>query len=341
MPRHLLLVHPSANRVYARSSVALTVAELQLLDGALLGGRLHDVEPVELAGVSYVGFSTDAPLDDEELGRLGWLSAAHALFEVDGELLAPRRLTDPTVLDDDLLTIPKYRGKTNETFTRLLLNVTAWAATRPVRTVLDPMCGRGTTLNQVLSYGWEAAGIEIDGDELDAYALFLTTWLQEKRLKHTVETTRVRREHATLGRKFAAELALSKEAWKSGDKLRVQLVSADTRHARQLHKPGSFDLVVTDAPYGVQHASKGAGGAMRRTPLELLAEIAPTWTELLRPGGAVGVAFNTLTAPREDVLAVLADAGLEPRDDGPYRELAHRVDRAIHRDVAVAVKAGS
>ena len=33
--------------------------------------------------------------------------------------------------------------------------------------------------------------------------------------------------------------------------------------------------------------------------------------------------------------AVLAAAGLEPLDEGPYRELSHRVDASIVRDVVV------
>ena len=64
------------------------------------------------------------------------------------------------------------------------------------------------------------------------------------------------------------------------------------------------------------------------------------WAEVLRPGGAMGIAWNTHVADRDDALAVLADAGLEPLDDGPYRGFQHRVDQAIQRDVLVARKPG-
>ena len=50
----------------------------------------------------------------------------------------------------------------------------------------------------------------------------------------------------------------------------------------------------------------------------------------------MGIAWNTHVASRDDALGVLADAGLEPLDDGAYRGFEHRVDQAIQRDVLVA-----
>jgi hypothetical protein len=52
------------------------------------------------------------------------------------------------------------------------------------------------------------------------------------------------------------------------------------------------------------------------------------------------MAWNRLVAPREDASAILAGAGLEPLDSGPYRQFRHRVDQAIVRDVLVARKPG-
>ena len=103
-----------------------------------------------------------------------------ALFERDGEALRPVELPRRDRFDDDLLTILKYPGKTNEVFTKLLLNVTVWSGSansgsdRPLR-VLDPMCGRGTTLNQVLMNGWHAAGLDVDERDFDTYSAFLRT----------------------------------------------------------------------------------------------------------------------------------------------------------------------
>jgi SAM-dependent methyltransferase len=247
-------------------------------------------------------------------------------------------------LDDDLLTILKYQGKTNELFTKLLLNVTVLASCSAERMltdrlrVLDPLCGRGTTLNQVLMYGWHASGVDRDAKDFDAYAAFLPRWLKDKRLKHTATSAKLRRDGQSLGRRLDVELATSKEAWAAGDTITLSVALADTRVTAEIFRAASVDAVVTDAPYGVQHGSHGGDDSLHRRPLVLLAEALPGWVHVLRSGGAVGIAVNTRTCPRDEALALLADAGLEPRDDPAYRGFEHRVDRAIVRDVVVGVK---
>src|SRR3954452_10047620 len=263
--RYALLVRPCANRVYAHASEALTVAELGVLAATRLRGRLGDAKPTRIAGVPYVVF--DADLRGDDLGLLGDVSTALALFERDDDALRPVELPRRDRFDDDLLTILKYAGKTNELFTRLLLNVTVWSiapagdgadwplSERPLR-VLDPMCGRGTTLNQVLMNGWHAAGVDIDGRDFDAYAAFLRSWLELKRLKHSAEVSPLRREGVRLGRRFRAEIGVTKEDWKAGRTITVDYANADTVHTRAVHRAASFDAVVADAPYGVQHGSR-------------------------------------------------------------------------------------
>jgi hypothetical protein len=187
----------------------------------------------------------------------------------------------------------------------------------------------------VLTNGWHAHGLDVDAKDFDAYAAFLRQWLKDKRLKHTAEITPVRRDGAKLGRRFHVEVGATKEEWKAGAAITVDYVCADTLHTRAVHRASSVDAIVTDAPYGVQHGSR-SGGRLERSPLELLRAAVPIWAEALRPGGAVGIAWNTHVAARHDALTVLADAGLEPLDDGPYRGFVHRVDQAILRDVLVA-----
>jgi hypothetical protein len=58
----------------------------------------------------------------------------------------------------------------------------------------------------------------------------------------------------------------------------------------------------------------------------------------LRPGGALGISWNTLVARREDAAAALAAAGLEVLDSAPYRAFRHRVDQAITRDILIGRK---
>jgi SAM-dependent methyltransferase len=341
--RYALLVSPSANRVYAATAPALTVAELGVLGETALGGRVGDVAREEIAGVGYVTFAGD--LSEDDLAHLGNVSTAFALFErVSDDLLRPVPLRRLDCFDDDLLTILKYQGKTQELFTKLLLNVTVLSSRSAGRMltdrlrVLDPLCGRGTTLNQALMYGWHAYGVDVDERDFDAYAAFLPRWLKDKRLKHTAETSRLRRDGSTLGRRFDLTLATTKAAWAAGDVIQVSTALVDTRRAAEAFKAASFDVVVTDAPYGVQHGS-ASGDRLQRRPLDLLAEALPGWVRLLKPGGAVGIAVNIRTCPRSDALGLLADAGLAPRDTPAYRGFEHRVDQAIVRDLVVGVKA--
>jgi len=340
MSRYALLVSPSANRVYARAAAALTVAELEVLGGTVLAGRLGGARPEEVAGVEYVTF--DGDLDEAALAHVANVSTAFALFERrSDDSFRPVELRRLDCLDDDLLTILKYQGKTNELFTKLLLNVTVLASQSAGRMltdrlrVLDPLCGRGTTLNQVLMYGWHASGVDRDPKDFDAYAAFLPRWLKDKRLKHTATTAKLRRDGQTLGRRLDVELATTKEAWAAKDRITLTAALADTRATAEVFRAGSVDAVVTDAPYGVQHGSRAGDGGLRRRPVDLLAEALPGWVRVLRPGGAVGIAVNTLTCPRDEALSLLADAGLEPRDDASYRGFEHRVDQAIVRDLVV------
>jgi SAM-dependent methyltransferase len=336
-----LLVAPSANRVYAQAAPAMTVAELGALGETVLVDRIGAAAPAVIAGVPYVTFEGD--LDEDDLAHVANVSTAFALFERDRELLRPVALRRLDSFDDDLLSILKYQGKTNEQLTKLLLNVTVLASEAAPRMltdrlrVLDPLCGRGTTLNQALMYGWHASGVDLDEHDFEAYRAFLRRWLQDKRLKHRAETSKLRRDGSTLGRRFEAELAADKAAWAAGDTVTVTTALADTREAPRIFRTGSFDVVVTDAPYGVQHGSRTESG-LKRGPLDLLAEAVPGWAALLKPGGAVGIAVNTRTCPRARALRLLAEAGLEPVDTTAYRGFEHRVDQAIVRDLVVAVK---
>jgi hypothetical protein len=339
-----MLVLPSANRVYAAASADLMAAELAVFNNAVLGGALSDAEPTELGGVPYLEFEADK-LSARAVAFLANMSGCYALFELSAGLLRPLDMQRLDRYDDDLITIQKYPGKTNEQFTKLLLNVTVMTSAfggemldRKLA-VLDPLCGRGTTLNQVLMYGYDAAGVDLDQRDYEAYTTFIKTWLKRKRVKHKADFDGpVRREGKTVGRRLQISMATSKEAHQAGQKQRLDVVCADTTRAPEFFKPETFDVVVTDAPYGIQHGSRSSAGRLARGPLDLLAAAAPAWATLLRPGGAIGVAWNVLVGPRDQTAAVLAAAGLEPLESAPYLRFRHRVDQGITRDILVARK---
>ncbi|MFI7444037.1 TRM11 family SAM-dependent methyltransferase [Nonomuraea indica] len=337
MPRYALLILPAFNRVYGESSVRLTRSELAVFGDRALKAEVSAIEETVIGGLPYVGFDTSEPLSAADVALLSNLSSVYAVFGVEGELLRPLGMRPLDRLSSDLITIQKYAGKTNEHFTKLLLNVTVLASAFPLDgrlAVFDPMCGRGTTLNQALMYGYDAFGVDVDGKDFEAYSGFLRTWLKNKRLKHTAETVPVRRERSLVGRRLDVTFALSKEAYKAGDVQRVSVVNTDTLRSREVFRPRSFDVIATDAPYGVQHGSKGGRG-LSRSPLDLLRQAVPVWAELLRPGGALGIAWNTYGGSRDDLAAVLTASGL---DVVAYPDFEHWVDQAIVRDIMVARK---
>jgi hypothetical protein len=348
MTQYALLLAPSANRVYADAATRLSRAELAVFAGAgVLDAVPVGAETTRIAGVDYLTFDAEPGLGARDLAYLANLSAAYALFErVDEGLLRPVPLHPLARFDDDLITIPKYAGKTNEQFTKLLLNVTllgsASAAGMLERqlVVLDPLCGRGTTLNQALMYGYDGLGVELDGKDVDVYSAFLRTWLKRKRIKHTADVTPVRRDRKLVARRFEATLAASKDDYRSGATQRVSVFHADTTQARQFLKSGCADVLVTDLPYGVTHGSRTAEKGLSRRPLDLLAAAVPVWAAMLRPGGALGLSWNTHVARREQAAEVLAGVGLTVLDGPGYGDLAHRVDQSIERDVLVARKPG-
>ncbi|MEV4413975.1 SAM-dependent methyltransferase [Catellatospora sp. NPDC049609] len=337
MGRYALLVAPSANRVYTQSAPELMASELAVFSERALGGRVEPAEIAEFGGRPYLSFEVeDGGLGAEDLRVLANLSSAYALFEVVGDgLLKPLGEQSLDRFDDDLITIQKYAGKTNEHFTKLLLNVTvlatSWADQLLARrfTVLDPVAGRGTTLNQALMYGWDAIGVELDSKDVEAYSAFLKTWLKNKRIKHTTEMAPLRREGKRIGRRFDARIGDVRD-----QPQHLTLFEADTTNVRGLLKGNTADVIVADLPYGVVHGSRSAKG-LARGPLELLEESLPGWLSLLRPGGAVGLSWNTHVAPREDALDLLEEHGLEAVDAEGFE---HRVDQAINRDIVVARK---
>lgn len=341
MPRmtgYLLLPRASGGRVYGRASAGLAAAEVSWLARAWFSVLPDRVEPVEVAGTTYLAVERDPSLDSSELDVLANSSIGQVLFERVGDLLRPIQLQARQVADEDVVSIQRYQGKTNEAFTHLLVNVTLaaspgalrrWLAGERVR-LLDPLCGRGTTLNRCVLAGMDAYGIDRSRPDVEAYDRFIVRWLKDKRIKHRATRETLRRGRQRTARRFRLTYG------PTGAEHIIEVANDETAAAADHFPARSMDLIVVDLPYGVQHAARSAGGKRRR-PADLLAESLPVWVTLLRSAGAMGLAFNRRTLPRPELVEVIRSAGLHVvppvRSDD---EFVHDVDRSITRDVLVA-----
>jgi len=147
MTAYLALVSPPALRTFGDATPALVNAELEAF-GATASGSLE-----EIGGALYAPFELREP---DRLAELGNLSFAMAVFERAGELLRPLAAGRSDRYDESLVGGQHYAGKTSEVLTRLavnlaLLELRGTTLGDPI-TVLDPVCGRGTSLNQALLY---------------------------------------------------------------------------------------------------------------------------------------------------------------------------------------------
>jgi hypothetical protein len=337
LPSYLFLTLPTANRVYGRAAADLGLAELDAVNGLLLGGRLGAPRLVTLAGHTYYRVDADA-LDARALATIASLSNVYAAFEERAGALLPVELPAVERLPDDLVSIQRYQGKTNEHLTRLMVHLALAAAGRTAAerpTVFDPVCGRGTTLNVALLHGLDAAGIEVEKAAVDAYAQFLRTWLQQQRLKHRLHYGPVRRDGRTVAHLLTAELSDSREELERGRPQRVRVVAADSADAGAHLPSRSADALVADLPYGVQHGSR-ADARRQRGPEALLEAALPAWRCVLREGAGVCLAWNTRVLARERLCELVASAGFEVLAGPPFDGFAHRVDQAIHRDLLLA-----
>ena len=166
----------------------------------------------------------------------------------------------------------------------------------------------------------------MDKGDIAGYTTFFTTWLKDKRAKHSVRS---------VGKATTFSFAVDKEAEKSDRTQQVVVIEGDTMSLGAHISKGTCDVIVADLPYGVQHAGK-TGGVTRRSPIDLLNAALPVWRLSLRTGGAMALAFNRRTLSIDDATAVAESAGLRVVQSalGPDA-FVHRVDHSIERDVLI------
>ncbi len=344
MTTYAILCNPGHNRVYFGEALRLSTGELALCSRRF-SAACSDIGCRDIAGVPYICLSVEDKLSGADIRILSRLSFTYALFELHGELLAPIGLTPWPQVDPKMSGMLKYQGKTNELFTRLMLNVALYSSDycdAERVSLLDPVCGRGTTLFEGLSLGLDSFGIDIDGKSVSEGYHFAKKFFELEKYKHTVKTERLsgeNRSYSFVRHRF--EVSRSKDEQKHGRALTLELAEGDSEHTAKLHGKNRFGVIVGDLPYGIQHGNVSGGsrgGSKTRNPDELLHKCLPGWCESLAPGGALALSWNTNVLRREKLAELLSVNGLDVCDDGVYRGFAHRVDQVVMRDIIIARK---
>jgi len=334
-----MLANPGHNRVYFEAAQKLGEAELKILmansDNPLLP---YEGKALELPASYY--FSTHKPLTLAQIGVLNRASLFYALFEItELQHLKPIPACSTFTFPESMSQLLKYTGKTNEQFTRLLLNIAdSTRSTKTERpTLFDPMCGKGTTLFEGLIFGWNINGVEINADWVLETQNFLTRFMKNGRYKHKVtKEKRTGDKGKKLSHCFVLDAAAQKEDFGTDKAQQLKLFDIDTRKADLVVKKNSCDMIVSDLPYGVQHGSKqNKQTKMERSPAELLDEALPAWKKPLKQGASVVLSFNEFTLPWKTAAVLMKKHGYSVLDEYQH-QLLHRVDQAINRNVIVA-----
>lgn len=326
-----LYLETDLNRVFTKAVGPIASSELDVVLAHSLDAPDTEIEQVVEGRTSYLRFDHDGGAETLA-GRAANLSATAALFtEHSPTSLEPIVLRESLAFGTDVVTTQRYKGKTSERLTRLMLNLacaTDQSKAQVEPAVLDPMCGRGTTLNWALLYGIRSTGMDVDRNALDEYAVFLQQWAQGHRLPHRLHRyKKAQSEH----RHFDFTVAADRKSLERKNVPDIRTFNAPGDSSEV--SPGRHSMLVSDLPYGVQHRAKSEGGKDSTTVLALVERMSQHWRDWLLPGASAAMSWNVRSLDVAAMIDALKTAGF---DDVPTRGFEHQVDRTILRNVIVA-----
>ncbi len=346
--KYLILQNPGHNRVYYNYSDKLALAELTIASKSF-ESACDKIEITEIAGIRYLSFYTETPLIEKDIAIISGLSFVFAIYRLDQingqDYLLPIRILSNEFIDGKISSILKYQGKTNELFTRMMINVALMSSGFDYKNkirLLDPVAGKGTTMFESLKYGFNSYGVEISQKQVHEAIVFFKKFIEQERFKHTFAKRKVAGNGNSDGVHIQEfEFARTKEDFKNGQNiLKFGMINADTQFSSSFFPSGSFHLIVGDLPYGIFHGSSSGRKkkSPSRNPLELLESCLSEWKKLLKKSGSIVLAWNSFLISRTDLSNLFRKEGLEILDTHPYDMFEHKVDRSIKRDIIVAIK---
>lgn len=335
--RYAMLLWPHANARYREAIEPLAQQELL----AVLTRAFPDIGPETFAasfesvcGARYLAFS----MPEEREGAISLLrghSAIALLFRIESDgLWSPICGPCESLLGEDLSGVLKYKGKTNERFTRFVLHMAflsmecAPPGGQRLR-FIDPLCGKGTSLFEAVNLGWDAYGSDIDSGDCNEGFAFYSKYLEYHRVKHQKKAFSM-----TVPPGKGAPVR-SIQAAGTGE---IRFAVCDVSETPYVFGKGKAHIVAADMPYGVQHAPGEAGRAWHGTLRSLAQRFFAASRDCLEVGGVAAVSLNTNTLPVKVARECAQEAGLTPLEGGVYEGLSHWVEQAVTRDVVIAVK---
>lgn len=283
------------------------------------------------------------------MGIISRLSFAFAIYQLikenEIELLKPFAKNEYAYVDAKISSVLKYPGKTNELFTKMMINVALLSSNFSYYDniqLLDPVAGRGTTLFEGSIYGFDTFGVELESKSTHETNLFFKKFLERERYKHR-SAKRDLSAHDKSENSFIYEFeyAKNKDLYKQEENRKyMSFITGNSADIGRYFKGNTVHLIVGDLPYGVAHGNTAhkKHGSITRSPKALLELCLPEWHKALMPGGAIVLAWNTFVMPKEDVAELMNDIGYEVLQSEVYDDFEHRVDNAIKRDIIVAKK---
>lgn len=332
---YAILLQPHLNVRYFESLKKLAYQETALLLEKL--PSLSCLRTEIIAGLEYLCF--EGTLSQEEIGYFSSISSIFALFIWKDGAFYPVALPQPSPKEIlEMRSVLKYKGKTNELFTSCLVHLALLSSAyfgRENLHILDPLCGRGTSLFASLNLGLHPHGIEIDETDIAEIRHFLVRFTRFHRWKYKEKTTSLTQKGAQAGIRYEETFAPDPQKMKENP-YQLDVVLGNTVKADAYYKAESMHLIVADLPYGIQHAA--LDGQNRAGSDRLMQKALPKWSALLKKGGAMALSFNSHVVSLEEMRLMVEKTGLTVLRGGVYDDFSHWVEQAVMRDIVIAIK---
>lgn len=338
--QYVILLKPNSNIPFFEEMKRLCIYETKIVFEKI-GVKTEQLEVVQMGKAYYLMFESDKKLEENDMKHIANLSFYYTMFKVErDDLLRPIEINAANYLSDDISIRLKYTGKTNETFTRLLLNTALFSTDfydLDDINVMDPVCGKGTTLFESLTLGCNAFGVENNKKYVDELHNYLLRYLKEGKYKHKSQKGKATADNKNIGEIIEVNIGQTKGELKQKAGKNLKVLRGDTTDAHKIFKKNSMHIIAGDLPYGIQHIGKNNGESFRNLA-ELLDASFKSWYILLKKGGAIALSWNTYTNKREEIARIFEENGFTVISDESYLHFFHRVSQAINRDIIVAKK---